>query len=79
MIRRSGVEEKVLVLVRPRRGHNCATSVIVIGICVWEGVQQRQADVLYDYLRNILPKYGFETERRCGTNEKYAFIPYIES
>lgn len=36
----------------------------------WEGVEATQADSLYSYLAETLPKYGFETDRRCATNDK---------
>ena len=69
IIRRSGPEEKVLCIVRPRPGHYCSTAVMLISCVIWEGVPQSQADELYDYVRYAVPKYGFETERRCGTND----------
>ena len=28
------------------------------------------ADDLYDYVRHVVPKHGFETERRCGMNDE---------
>jgi len=70
IIRRSGPEEKLLVVVRPRPGHTCDTAVMVIAIVVWEGVPQKQADDLYDYMSKRTALYGFETERRCGTNDE---------
>ncbi|KAI0226796.1 hypothetical protein LSAT2_022746 [Lamellibrachia satsuma] len=69
IIRRSGPDEKVLCIVRPRPGHYCCTAVMLISIVIWDGVPKSQADQLYDYVRCVVPKYGFETERRCGTNE----------
>jgi hypothetical protein len=70
VIRRSGEEEKALVLVRVRYSHACDDAVIIIGIVMWEGVTSEQADDIYAYLSDTLPKYGLETERRCGTNER---------
>lgn len=70
IVRRSGPSEKALCIVRQRPGHHCETAVMVIAICLWEGVPAPQANVLYDHVRTVLPPYGFETERRCGTNEE---------
>jgi hypothetical protein len=69
VIRRSGPDEKYLVIIRPRRGHYCETAVIVVGLVAWEGVPLPTADDLYTYMVGTLTKHGFETERRCGTNE----------
>ena len=62
--------EKCMVVVRQRPGHTCETAIMIIAVVVWEGVPEQQATTLYDYIRNTLPPYGFETERRCGTNDK---------
>ena len=70
IIRRSGPDEKYLCVVRHRAGHTCETAWLMIALVAWEGVPTHQADDLYDYLCNTLPKNGFETERRCGTNER---------
>ncbi len=70
IIRRSGPKEKVLVMARPRPRHVCANSVIIIGIVVWDGVPESHANTLYDYLIRTLPNNGYETERRCGTNDR---------
>ena len=56
---------------RKRPGHFCKTAVIIVVIVAWEGVVRKQADHLYDYLINTLPKNGFETDRQCGLNERY--------
>ncbi|XP_071954010.1 uncharacterized protein [Antedon mediterranea] len=70
IIRRSGKSEKMLVLVRHRFGHSCETAFIIIGIILWEGVQENVSDNLYTMLSTILPKHGSPTVRRCGTNEE---------
>lgn len=70
IIRRSGLEEKYLCVVRQRPGHFCETACIIAVLVAWEGVPQNIADDLYQYLRTTLPTNGFETERRCGTNER---------
>jgi len=70
ILRRSGPDEKALILTRIRVGHHCENAVMIIGICLWDGVQEEFATELYDHLRHVLPKDGEPTERRCGWNEK---------
>ena len=70
ILRRSGPEEKVLVVARPRRGHRCSTAVIIVSIVVWEGVPEAMATDMYDHMCKTLPTNGIETERRCGLNEE---------
>ena len=70
IIRRSGPEEKVLVLTRRRRGHHCQHAVLIVGVCVWDGIDQSYATELYNYLCHLLPDNGVPTERRCGWNER---------
>lgn len=70
IVRRSGIEEKYLALVRHRANHSCETAWLIVGLVAWEGVPTKQADDLYDFLSTTLPPYGNETERRCGTNER---------
>ena len=69
IVRRSGEEEKVLVIAKHRAGHYCKHAWIIIAIVCWEGVPSHAADHMYDYLTRTLPVYGYETERRCGTNQ----------
>ena len=69
ILRRGGVEEKVLVVTKHRPGHYCQNAWLIIAIVVWEGVPSHAADHMYDYLTRTLPVYGYETERRCGTNQ----------
>ena len=82
IIRRSGPDEKYLCVARKRPGHFCDAAYIVMVIVAWEGVVSEQAESLYGYLVSTLTKNGFETERRCGTNERsvpiYIYIMHIQ-
>ncbi|KAJ8022946.1 Methylcytosine dioxygenase TET2 [Holothuria leucospilota] len=70
IIRRSNEEEKLLVLVRNRPGHHCETAYIIIAIVAWEGVDQKDANYLYELLRTTLPLRAIPTIRKCATNEE---------
>ena len=70
VIRRSGPEEKMLVVCRQRPGHRCANAVIVVIILLWDGVARPLADFAYANIANYVPKHGEPTERRCATNEE---------
>ncbi|KAJ8670320.1 hypothetical protein QAD02_001579 [Eretmocerus hayati] len=69
IIRRSGVEEKVLAIVKHRKGHKCPTAWIVVAMVAWEGVPNHEADRIYSLLSHKLNRFGLPTTRRCGTNE----------
>ncbi|XP_075970923.1 ten-Eleven Translocation (TET) family protein isoform X5 [Anticarsia gemmatalis] len=69
VIRRANYTEKVLVVVKFRNGHKCATSWIVVCLVAWEGIPQSEADLDYTLLSHKLNRYGLPTTRRCATNE----------
>lgn len=70
VIRRSGPDEKVLVVCRHRPGHYCPTATIVVIILIWDGVARPLADFAYYNIAKFVPKHGEPTERRCATNEE---------
>uniref|UniRef100_UPI00358F01CD methylcytosine dioxygenase TET3-like isoform X2 n=1 Tax=Myxine glutinosa TaxID=7769 RepID=UPI00358F01CD len=69
IIRRSGLDEKLLVIVKERPGHHCDTAVVVMAILAWEGLPRALADSLYADLTFTLNCYGVPTARRCALNE----------
>lgn len=69
VLRRSGEEEKILVIARKRADHVCDASLIVVNIVLWEGISQERADFLYSHVSTVLPQHGVPTVRRCGINE----------
>ncbi|GAB1600754.1 methylcytosine dioxygenase tet3-A-like, partial [Argonauta hians] len=70
ILRRAGVEEKVLCIVRHRQGHFCETACLIVGVVAWEGIPNTLANEMYEYLVPTLTQFGVETDRRCGYNER---------
>ncbi|XP_045469802.1 DNA N6-methyl adenine demethylase isoform X3 [Harmonia axyridis] len=69
ILRRSGQDEKYLVIVKHRQGHFCRSAFIIICIVVWEAVSRNASDDLYSLLTDKLNKFGLPTKRRCGIND----------
>lgn len=69
VIRRANLEEKLLLIVKHRKGHKCSSSWIVVVIVAWEGVPLHEADHVYTLLSTKLNRFGLPTTRRCATNE----------
>ena len=70
VLRRTGTEEKVLVLVKRRQEHQCKTSVVVAAIVLWDGLSKDRADLIYREAKEVVPQHAMPTYRRCGINEK---------
>jgi len=70
VLRRSGANEKILVIVRERKGHWCDDTVIVISIVIWDGIAVDRASFLYQRLTFLLREHATTVTRRCGSNEK---------
>ncbi|XP_015835502.1 methylcytosine dioxygenase TET isoform X2 [Tribolium castaneum] len=69
VIRRSGSDEKYLIIVKHRPGHSCPSAFIVVCIVMWDGLPQPTSDELYTLLTSKLNKFGLANRRRCATNE----------
>lgn len=69
IIRRSNLDEKILVIVKHRQGHKCSTAWIVVALVAWEGIPIHEADHVYTLLSTKLNRFGLPTTRRCATNE----------
>lgn len=69
IIRRSSLEEKVLCLIKERRGHRCQTTWLIVISVAWEGLALKDSDYLYGELVYRLNAHGVATNRRCATNE----------
>ena len=71
VLRRLNAEEKVMVVVRERKGHFCDDTVIVVSIVLWDGIGESNATCLYQQLTSLLREHATMVTRRCGSNEKY--------
>ena len=68
IIRRSSLEEKILLVAKYRTGHTCSNSWICVSIVVWDGVKAGEADKAYEVISGKLANHGNVTHRECGTN-----------
>ena len=46
----------------------------VVVIVAWEGITEKYADQMYEYLTGNLNDAGFSTRRRCGSNDRYFYL-----
>jgi len=74
VLRRTGPEEKYLVVVKKHEEHTCQHYIQVVVIVAWEGITENYADQMYEYLTSNLNEAGFSTRRRCGTNDRYMLL-----
>ena len=58
IVRRMSTEEKFLVIVKHRKGHQCEFQWTVISIVAWEGISKSMADSSYEQLANDIGKHG---------------------
>merc|ERR1719319_1719776 len=70
VIRRTNDDEKYLVVVKERYGHQCEWTWIAMSLVQWDGVPPELADKAYDQITDKTANYGSETERKCGANSK---------
>ena len=72
-MRRSSKEEKVLAIIKHRKGHDCATAWIVVSIVLWEAIPADMADHAYTTLSYKMGAFGFATQRR----KVIQYAPYL--
>ena len=77
VIRRSGEEEKILVLAKKRVDHVCETSLIVTNIVLWEGVNQARADNLYKHLSTVCSTTTWCSYCQTMRNKRDVRIPTL--
>jgi len=70
VVRRTGPQEKYLVIAKQRFRHFCDYTWIAISIIQWDGLTQELADRAYNELSFRTAKYGTETDRQCAANKK---------
>ena len=70
-LHRSGPEEAVLCLVRHHKQNgDTEMTVIIVGLVVWDGITDIQANKLYEYLPGLLAENAEPTIRKCAKNDK---------
>lgn len=74
VLRRTGPSEKYLVVAKHNKEHQCQHKVSVTVIVAWEGITEKYADQMYEYLTGNLNEAGFSTRRRCGSNDRFGKI-----
>ena len=70
VVRRTGPQEKYLVIAKQRYRHFCDYTWIAISIIQWDGLTPELADRAYNELSYRTAKYGTETDRQCAANKK---------
>ena len=70
IVRRSGPQEKFVVVTKERYGHKCDYAWVVVAILQWDGVGRDLADRAYQEIAFKTSKFGSETERQCAANKK---------
>ena len=58
-----------MVITKNRFGHRCEFAWIVVGIVVWDGVDEETASRTYSTMKDTIGPYGEATERKCGFND----------
>ena len=70
IVKRSGPEEKFVVVAKERYGHRCQYTWVVVAILQWDGVGRDLADRAYKEIAFKTSQFGSETERQCAANKK---------
>jgi len=70
ILRRPGLHEKYLVVVKERYKHFCNYTWVVAAIVSWEGIPRDLADRAYDEIAFKTSQFGTETDRQCAANKK---------
>ena len=68
VIKRTSLDEKFLVVVKKRDGHQCEQVYMVMGIVVWDGIPRPLADRAYATIKDKVALYGHQMERHCEAN-----------
>ena len=70
VLRRSGPQEKYLIVAKQRFRHFCEFTWVAASIVQWDGLTPELADKAYDQLSFRTAKFGTETDRQCAANKK---------